>query len=78
MNVELAYRERLDAMSVAERIRRAEALFSWSRDYVVRSIVAARGKVSDGEVKCELALRQYGADPATRQLINELRNRATR
>jgi len=38
MNVELEYRARIDAMSVVERIRRAEALFDWSRDYIARSI----------------------------------------
>ncbi len=78
MNVELEYRARIDAMSVADRIRRTEVLFNWSRDYLVRSIVAARGQMSDDDVKWEVALRQYGADPVTRQLIDELRDRASR
>ena len=78
MNVELEYRARIDAMSVADRIRRTEALFNWSRDYLVRSIVAARGQMSDDDVKWEIALRQYGADPVTRELIDELRDRASR
>ena len=78
MNVEQEYRARIEAMSVANRVRRAEGLFRWSRDYLVRSIVAARGSISDDEVRWELALRQYGADPATRTLIDELRSRASR
>ncbi len=78
MNVELEYRARIDAMSVADRIRRTEVLFNWSRDYLVRSIVAARGQISDDDVKWEVALRQYGADPVTRKLIDELRDRASR
>ena len=78
MNVELEYRARIDAMSVADRIRRTEVLFRWSRDYIVRSIVAARGQMSDDDVKWEVALRQYGADPMTRELIDELRDRASR
>ncbi len=78
MNVELEYRARIDAMSVADRIRRTEVLFNWSRDYLVRSIVAARGQMSDDDVKWEVALRQYGADPATRELIDELIARASR
>ncbi len=78
MNVELEYRARIDAMSVADRIRRTEVLFNWSRDYLVRSIVAARGQMSDEDVKWELALRKYGADPVTRKLIDELRDRASR
>jgi hypothetical protein len=78
MNIELEYRARVDSMSVVERIRRTEVLFNWSRDYLVRSIVAARGEMSDDDLKWEVALRQYGADAATRQLIDELRNRASR
>ena len=78
MNVELEYRARIDAMSVADRIRRTEVLFNWSRDYLVRSVVAARGQMSDDELKWEVALRQYGADPVTRELIDELRDRASR
>ena len=78
MNIELEYRERIDAMSVVERIRRAEALFNWSRDYLARSIVAAQGPISDDDLKWEIALRQYGTHPATKELINELRSRASR
>ncbi len=78
MNVELEYRARINAMSVADRIRRTEVLFNWSRDYLVRSIVADRGQMSDDDIKWEVALRQYGADPVTRKLIDELRDRATR
>ena len=78
MNVELEYRARIDAMSVADRIRRAEMLFNWSRDYLARSIVATRGPMSDDDLKWEVALRQYGSDAATRDLIDELRGRASR
>ena len=78
MNIDLEYRARIDAMSVVERIQRAEALFNWSRDYLARLIIAARGPMSDEELKWEIALRQYGANPATKELIDELRSRASR
>jgi hypothetical protein len=78
MNIELEYRARIDAMSVVERIRRAEALFNWSRDYLARAIVADRGPMSDDDLKWEVALRQYGTHPATKELIDELRNHASR
>jgi hypothetical protein len=68
-----AYRARVDAMSIVERVRRAEELFNWSRDYVARSILAARGPMSDDDLKWEVALRMYGADPRIRELINEMR-----
>ena len=69
MDIETAYRERIDAMSVAEKVRRAEELFRWSRDYLLRSIVASPGRMSDDDVKWEIALRQYGSEPATRGIF---------
>lgn len=78
VNVEQEYRARIDAMSVAERVLRAEALFNWSREYLVRAIVATRGPISDDELKWELALRLYGSRPETRALIAEARGRARR
>ncbi len=71
MNVEKEYRLLIDAMSVAERVRRAEALFRWSRDYLARSIRAMQGPMSEARLKREIALRQYGSDPAARRLIDE-------
>jgi hypothetical protein len=76
MNVELEYRIRVDAMSSVERIRRAEALFRWSRDYLARSILTAQGPMPDNLLKHKVALRQYGANPTTKQLIDELGARA--
>jgi len=78
MNVEFEYRARIDAMSTIERVRRAEELFHWSRDYLARAILAARGPMPDDRLKWEVALRQYGSDPAARELIDELRTRASR
>jgi hypothetical protein len=72
MDAEREYRARIDAMSVVERIRRTEVLFRWSRDYLARSILAARGPIPQSQVKRELALRLYGSDPAARRLIDEL------
>ncbi len=71
MNVENEYRLLIDAMSVAERVRRAEALFRWSRDFLARSIRATQGPMSEARLKREVALRQYGSDPAARRLIDE-------
>jgi hypothetical protein len=78
MNVELEYRTRVAAMSAAERVRRAEVLFRWSRDYLVRSILSEQGPMSDDRLKREVALRQYGANPSTKRLIDELGDRVSR
>ena len=71
MNVENEYRLLIDAMTVVERVRRAEALFRWSRDYLARSIRATQGPMSEARLKREVALRHYGSDPTTRRLIDE-------
>jgi len=71
VNVENEYSRLVDAMTVAERVRRAEALFRWSRDYLARSIRATQGPMSEDRLKREVALRQYGSDPAARRLIDE-------
>ncbi len=78
MDVEREYRERVDAMSMVERVRRAEALFNWSRDYLIRSILKARGPLSARELSLALALRQYGSDPAARAWIEALQADAGR
>ena len=77
-SVDDEYRVRIRAMTVAERIRRAETLFTWSRDFLARSILAARGPMPDDVLAWEVARRQYGADRQTRELVDELRNRAPR
>jgi hypothetical protein len=71
MNVENEYSLLVDAMTFAERVRRAEALFRWSRDYLARSIRATQGPMSEARLKREVALRQYGSDPTARRLIDE-------
>jgi len=71
MNVENEYRLLIDAMTVAERVRRAEALLRWSRDYLARSILVTQGPMSEARLKREVALRQYGSDATARRLIDE-------
>ena len=78
MNVQDEYRSRIASMSVVERVARAEALFNWSRGYLRRSILAARGPLSKPELSLELALRQYESDPVARQWFEELRTHVTR
>jgi len=76
--IEALYRERIDRMSIAERVQRAEALFAWSRGFVARQVAAESGPLPDGRLKWEVALRQYGADPAVRSMIERMLARAAR
>ena len=74
--IEIDYRERIDSMTISERVQRAEALLSWARGFVARQILAEQGPLSDDRLKWEVALRQYGADPATRGMIERMGVRA--
>jgi len=74
--IEVEYRRRIDSMTISDRVQRAEALLSWARGFVARQILAERGPLSDERLKWEVALRRYGADPATRALIERMGVRA--
>jgi hypothetical protein len=75
--VEFEYRKRIDAMTIAERVRRAEDLLAWTRGFLARQILKERGPLSDERLKWEVALRQYGADPIARSLIEGIRARVS-
>ena len=76
--LEALYRERVDRMTIAERVQRAAELFAWSRGFVGRQVVAERGALSSEQLKWEVALRQYGADPMARSMIERMLARAPR
>ncbi len=73
--VDFEYRKRIDAMTIAERVQRAEDLLAWARGFIARKIVEERGPLSRERLKWEVALRQYGADPIARSLIEGIRAR---
>jgi hypothetical protein len=75
--VEFEYRTRIDAMTIAERVRRAEDLLAWARGFIARQILEERGPLSKERLKWEVALRQYGADPIVRSLIEGIRSRVS-
>jgi hypothetical protein len=76
--VEALYRERIDRMTIADRVQRSAALFEWSRGFVARQIVAELGQIPRERLKWEVALRQYGADPMARSMIRRMIDRASR
>ena len=56
-SVEALYRERIDRMTIAERVERAAELFAWSRGFIARQVVAENGAVPIERLKWEVALR---------------------
>jgi len=69
--IENEYRSRMDALSPAERVARSAAMFQWAREMLARQVTAELGEMSAERLKWEVALRQYGAEPAVRAMIEE-------
>lgn len=70
--IELKYRERIDALTPKERVARAVSMFQWTRETIARQIVTDSGPIGPERLKWLVAMRQYGADPATREMIQKV------
>jgi hypothetical protein len=70
--IELKYRKRIDALSPKERVACAASLFQWTRESIARQIVADLGPMSPERLKWLIAMRQYGADSATKEMIQRV------
>jgi hypothetical protein len=70
--IELKYREHIDALTPKERVARAASIFQWTREAIARQLIADLGPMSSERLKWLVALRQYGADPAIREMIQRV------
>jgi hypothetical protein len=70
--IELKYQERIDAMTPKERVARAASLFQWTRETIARQIIAKSGPMDSEQLKWRVAMRQYGEDKKTRELIQKV------
>jgi hypothetical protein len=70
--IETKYQERIDAMTPKERVARAAALFQWTRETIARQIIAKSGPMDSEQLKWLVAMRQYGADKTTREMIQKV------
>jgi hypothetical protein len=69
--IELKYSERIDALTPKERVARAASMFQWAREVIARQIISDQGSMSFERLKWLVAKRQYGADSATREMIEK-------
>jgi hypothetical protein len=67
--VESHYLGRTDALTPKERVARAASMFQWAREAIARQILSDLGPMSPERLKWMVAIRQYGADRMTRELI---------
>ena len=70
--IELKYQERIDAMTPKERVARAASLFQWTRETIARQIIAKSGPMDSEQLKWRVAMRQYGGDKTTREMIQKV------
>jgi hypothetical protein len=69
--IELKYSERIDALTPKERVARAASMFQWAREAIARQIISDQGSMSFERLKWLVAMRQYGTDSATREMIEK-------
>ena len=70
--VEKAYRERIAAMTPAERVARSAAMFQWTREQIARKITAEHGEMSAERLKWMVALKLYKREPQVREWIERI------
>lgn len=70
-SIEKEYEKRMDALAPKDRMARAAAMHRWSREIIARQIILNEGHVQPERLKWLVALRVYGADPMTRELIRK-------
>ena len=68
-SIETTYLNRMDALTPKERVARAASMLQWARETIARQILADLGPMSPERLKWLVAMRQYGADKTTRELI---------
>ena len=69
VDIEETYWNIVSTMTPAEKFARMHAMLNWARDLYARQLREKLGDVSDERLRWEVALRQYGGDRRTRELI---------
>ncbi len=70
--IESKYLDSMDALTPKERVARAAAMFQWARETIARQILSDLGPMSPERLKWMIAMRQYGSDSTTRELIQRV------
>jgi hypothetical protein len=67
--IESMYQDRVALMPPQEKVARMAAMFQWTREQLARRIVNEQGEMGLEELKWQVALRLYHADPEVREMI---------
>ena len=58
-------------MPMHVKVARAEQIFQWSRDWIMRQVLAEKGPMSTQRLRLEIALKLYGHEMPVRQLTEK-------
>lgn len=75
--VQQRYEELIDAMPVHIKVARAAQMFQWSRDWIMRQVLAEKGTMSEERLRLEIAMKMYGHEESVRQLIEKALSRVS-
>ncbi len=70
-DIEQEYRRLIQALTPAQRMERAAAMWAWSQQMLARKLRAELGPISDERLKWEIALHRYGNSEQLGPLIRE-------
>ncbi|MBL8818730.1 MAG: hypothetical protein JNL58_22065 [Planctomyces sp.] len=62
-DVQQRYDKLIDEMPIHVKVARAAEMFQWSRDWLMRQVLAEKGLMSEERLRLEIAMRMYGHDP---------------
>ncbi|RLS79825.1 MAG: hypothetical protein DWI00_01740 [Planctomycetota bacterium] len=70
-DVQQRYDKLIDEMPIHVKVARAAEMFQWSRDWLMRQVLAEKGPMSEERLRLEIAMRMYGHEEPVRQLIEK-------
>ena len=70
-DVQQRYDKLIDEMPIHVKVARAAEMFQWSRDWLMRQVLAEKGPMSEERLRLEIAMRMYGHEKPVRQLIEK-------
>lgn len=65
------YDKLIDEMPIHGKVARAAEMFQWSRDWLMRQVLAKKGPMSEECLRLEIAMRMYGHEEPMRCLIEK-------
>lgn len=71
-SLEARFRNVQDSLPAHVRVARAASMFAWARGVIRRDLLSRDGGLSAEQLNWETAMRLYGADSASRLLIQRM------